>query len=342
MNINKIKEKLNTKEYDFLKTNKDLGNNIILLTLGGSHAYGTNTETSDIDIRGVALNKPQELLGLSEFEQFIDLETDTTIYSFNKIIKLLLNCNPNVVEILGCRDEHYFILSEEGKMIKDNVSLFLSKIAFSSFGGYANAQLRRLQNALARDNYPQSEKEKHIAGSIENQMVHFNNVYTRFKESSINIYLDDTNKEGFDKEIYMDIDLKHYPLRDFKAIYSEMSNVVKDYDKLNHRNKKKTEISLNKHSMHLVRLFLMGIDILSGAGVCTYRDKDLDLLMSIRQGNYMKEDGSYRDEFFELVDKLEKDFQYAYKNSTLPQTPDMKKVEEFVIEINKKSLWKEN
>lgn len=44
MTIEQIKDKLKSKEYDFLRTDKNLGNNIIILTLGGSHAYGTNNE----------------------------------------------------------------------------------------------------------------------------------------------------------------------------------------------------------------------------------------------------------------------------------------------------------
>ena len=34
MKIEQIKEKLKTSEYDFLRENKNLGDNIILLTLG--------------------------------------------------------------------------------------------------------------------------------------------------------------------------------------------------------------------------------------------------------------------------------------------------------------------
>lgn len=36
MNIEQIKEVLKTGEYDFLREDKNLGDNIILLTLGGS------------------------------------------------------------------------------------------------------------------------------------------------------------------------------------------------------------------------------------------------------------------------------------------------------------------
>ena len=84
-----FKEILKTPEYEFLKTNPHLGNNIILLGLGGSHAYGTNVAGSDIDIRGIALNAKEEILGAANFEQVVNNETDTTVYSLRKIVSLL-------------------------------------------------------------------------------------------------------------------------------------------------------------------------------------------------------------------------------------------------------------
>ena len=65
-----LKAIVQREEYDFLHTNKHLGSNILFLTLSGSHAYGTNVEGSDIDIRGVA-GSP-EILGFNRFEQAID------------------------------------------------------------------------------------------------------------------------------------------------------------------------------------------------------------------------------------------------------------------------------
>ena len=329
MNTSEIKEKLASKEYEFLKTDKHLGKNIIFLTTGGSYAYGTNVETSDLDIRGIAVETSNEILGSSSFEQFENKETDTVIYGLRKIIKLMLNCNPNVLEMLGTKDEHIFVCNKYGKMIKDNTKLFLSKRAIQSFGGYASAQLRRLQNALARDNYPQKEKEIHMLNTIKTQIATMKDRYEVFSKENLNIYIDKSKKEGFESELFIDVNFTHYPLRDFKNIYAEMSNVINDYDKLNHRNSKKDTNHLNKHAMHLIRLFLMGIELLEGKGINTYRKNDREFLLKIRNGEF-----SYS-EIFEMVNDYEKKFDYAAKNTCLKDEPDYDKVEELMISINR-------
>lgn len=63
MTIEEIKEMVSGEEYDFLRTNEHLGDKIIFLTLGGSYSYGTNVETSDVDVRGCALNSRSDILG---------------------------------------------------------------------------------------------------------------------------------------------------------------------------------------------------------------------------------------------------------------------------------------
>lgn len=155
-----FRELMNTTAYDFLRNDPHLGSKIMLLGLSGSYGYGTNREDSDIDFRGVALNRPSDILGLTTFEQYEDRNTDTVIFSFNKLIGLLLNCNPNTIEILGFNEDQYLICSETGKKLLENRHLFLSKRAAAAFGHYADAQLRRLQNAIARDTLSQEDREK--------------------------------------------------------------------------------------------------------------------------------------------------------------------------------------
>ncbi len=332
MDIDTLKDKLNSKEYDFLRKDPHLGDNILILTTGGSIAYGTNVATSDIDIRGVTLENKQDIMGLSDFEQFEDKTTDTVIYGLKKFISLCVNCNPNVLEILGTKQEHLLVISKEGELLRDNVELFLSKRAIQSFGSYATAQLRRLQNALARDNYPHAEKEQHILNSILGQMEHMQRTYTNFNDSEISLYIDKSDKEDMDTEIFIDVHLKHYPLRDFKNIYSDMNNIVKDYSKLNHRNSKKDELHLNKHAMHLIRLLVTGTEILQGKGVNTYREKERAFFLDIRSGKY-----SYN-EIFEMVDDYEHEFKLAAANTALPDKPDYQRIEDLMIDIYSNSL----
>ena len=340
MNINQIKDKIfNNEEYNFLWDNDKLNNNIILLTLGGSHAYGTSLDSkiSDIDVRGITLNTSKEILTMNcRDKPYEDKSTDSVIYPLSQIVILLSNANPNVIEMLGCEDEQYFILKNEGKLLKDNIEVFLSKRVIQSFGGYSTSQLRRLQNALARDSYPQVEKEQHIMSSIKRQLIHFQNHYTKFNPEDINIYLDDSDKEEFQKEIFIDINLKHYPLRDHKNVMSEMTNVIRDYNKLNNRNKKKDEPHLLKHGMHLIRLLITGAEILETKKVNTYRKNERELLLDIRSGKYSYE------QIFMMVDEYEQKFDYASNNTELPDKPNWDKINELTIQINRSVIdrWK--
>lgn len=322
--------------YEFLSTNEHLGSNIILLTLGGSYAYGTNVEGSDVDIRGCALNSKEEILTNKNFEQFVNEKTDTTIYSFNKLITLLSNVNPNTIELLGCKPEHYLYLSPIGKELLDNRHLFLSKKCIHSFGGYANQQLRRLDNKAARL-VSQSEQEKHILNSIDNASYSFKDRFFAHDEDSIKLYIDKSEQEEYDTEIFMDINLQHYPLRDYKGMWSTMNNIVKEYSKIGKRNEKAIEHGkLAKHMMHLVRLYLMCLDILNDGEIVTYREKDHDFLMDIRNGKYLDDNRQPIPEFFDIVTSLEEKLETAKITTDLPDKPDYKKINEFVASVNER------
>ena len=332
-----FKEILKTPEYEFLKTNPHLGDNIILLGLGGSHAYGTNVAGSDIDIRGVALNSKEEILGAANFEQVVNNETDTTVYSLRKITSLLTSCNPNTIELLGLKPEHYLYLSSIGQELLDNKKLFLSKRAVQSFGGYAFSQLRRLDNKAARS-VDQEAREQHILNSITAATYVWPDKYGCFKTGEgIKLYLDDSEQEDMDKEIFMDIHLTHYPLRDYKNMLTEMKNVIADYDKIGHRNQNAIEKGkLGKHMMHLVRLYLMCIDILEKEEINTYRENDIPFLMEIRNGKFLDQDSLPIPEFYDLVKDFEVRLSYAAANTSLPDRPDMKAINDFLMDVNER------
>lgn len=330
-----FKALLQTTAYDFIRSNERFGNRIMLLGLGGSYAYGTNHEGSDVDFRGVALQLPSDLIGLTKFEQYVDDGTDTVIYGFNKLVRLLLECNPNTCEMLGLEEEQYLIKSELGQELIDHSGLFLSKRAIRSFGGYADAQLRRLQNAIARDTLPQSERERHILRSVKNALDDFNSRYAGGGTGSIRLYIDQSDNPAFDTEIFVDADYKHFPLRGYMDLWGTMRAVVRDYDKIGKRNKKKDDNHLNKHAMHLIRLFMMAVDILEQGEIITCRTGDLPVLRAIRRGDYMCSDGRFSPEFYELLEEYERRLDEAAKRTALPDEPDMKGVERFVERVNR-------
>lgn len=330
------KSLIHTPEYDFLWSNPHLGTeNLLFLTFGGSHSYGTNVETSDVDIRGCALNSRSDLLGFTNFEQVVDNKTDTTVYSFNKLVNLMLSCNPNTIEMLGCKPEHYFYLTDIGQEMINNRKMFLSQRAFNTFGGYATQQLRRLKNALARDQYDVDELEEHIRGSCVNAMRTFADRYPGFTEDSLRLFTKVDAASG-ELRIHADVDMKDVNLRELWGMLSELKETIKNYENgaLNHRNSKKDDVHLNKHAMHLIRLYLMCVDLLEKGDIVTYREAEREELLAIRNGKYRTEDGGFRPEFFDMVKEWEKRMEYAKKHSVLPVKPDMKRVEEFVMEVN--------
>lgn len=293
----------------------------IYLTLSGSYGYGTNKEASDIDLRGVLIEPERALFGLDKFEQFEELQTDTVIYGLKKYVLLCSNANPNALELLGTEEDCIIYQNEAGRMLRDNSQLFLSKRVVDSFGHYASAQLRRLSNALCHDQYTDQEQEQHLLEVLNRQMEHFKRTYESFDDNQIKLYVDQDNCLKFD------VRLDGYPVRDFVRIYNEMSLMIKTYNKLNHRARKKDDLHLYKHAMHLIRLLLTGIDILNGEGIITKRRKEHQFLMDLRNGVYNF------DQIKQFAGELQKQFEAAALNSKLPEHPDQQKISRMMMDI---------
>ncbi len=337
--IRDIRAKITGKEYDFLRTNPVLGDHILVLGLGGSLAYGTDTPTSDTDIRGVFTNSLKDLYTGIDHEQVVDVDTDTTVYSLQKMFKLLASCNPNTIEILGLSDGQILQSTPAWDMVRQNKGLFLSKRAIQTFGGYANSQLRRLETKQARQT-GQAQKEKYIFGSIKTAEDVFKTHYAQIPSDAMKLYIGRSVKEGFESEIKVDMHLTGYPLRDLTGMMNEYHSIVRDYDKLGKRNEKAiAHEKLGKHAMHLVRLYYMAFDILEKGEIITYREKEHDLLMSIRHGEFFEADGmTPKQSFYKMIDELDKRLKKDKETTKLPDEPDMEKINELLYQCQKLSI----
>jgi uncharacterized protein len=139
---------------DFLRYSGNLPwllNKTILAVTSGSHAYGLNTPTSDLDIKGVAVPPASYFHGfLNVFEQAEQKATgpdvpDLVIYDIRKFFKLAADCNPNIIEVLWGDPADVRVWTRSGRRLLDARALFLSKKVKHTFSGYAVAQLKRIK-----------------------------------------------------------------------------------------------------------------------------------------------------------------------------------------------------
>jgi uncharacterized protein len=145
----------------------DLRSRTILLTVAGSRAYGIHRPGSDVDLKGVAVPTEPYFHGFArKFEQadksaemapFADLlsaeeaaavaatKLEGTVYDVRKFLTLAADNNPNILDVLFCRDEEVRLATPVGRLLRENRDLFLSAKAKHTFSGYASAQLKRIK-----------------------------------------------------------------------------------------------------------------------------------------------------------------------------------------------------
>lgn len=117
---------------------------IILEAVMGSKAYGLDTPESDEDLRSVFVARTRHVLSLEKPKDTIQKnDPDVVLQEVGKFISLALANNPTVLEMFFIED--YRVLTEEGRLLVDNRDCFLSQRVRKTFGGYAIAQVKRLE-----------------------------------------------------------------------------------------------------------------------------------------------------------------------------------------------------
>lgn len=122
----------------------------------GSKCHGTNVPgKDDTDIMGVAVEPPEYVLGLHQFEQWTFREqaegirsqpgdVEGVIYGLKKYVSLCLKGNPSILASLFVGPEHILECKTAGFLIRSKASIFASKKAGYAFLNYARSQRERL------------------------------------------------------------------------------------------------------------------------------------------------------------------------------------------------------
>lgn len=121
---------------------------IIVKHLAGSHAYGTNVATSDIDYRGIFMADKKFILTpfFNKKEITDKTEEDTKYYELNNFMSLYIDGNPNILESLFVDKSDIIFSTEEYDLLRTyNQQLLSAKVAFT-YTGYAHDQKTRMKN----------------------------------------------------------------------------------------------------------------------------------------------------------------------------------------------------
>ena len=144
---------------------KHIYNSIQYEVIVGSVAYGTSSNSSDIDIYGFSI-PPKKIVfphldgyipGFGgqpdKFEQFQqhhilnkadNKEYDITIFNIIKYFQLCMDNNPNMIDSLFTPSKCILHITQIGSLVRNNRKLFLHKGAYHRFKGYSHLQLRKL------------------------------------------------------------------------------------------------------------------------------------------------------------------------------------------------------
>ena len=132
---------MNLIQFTKVKENLD----VIYEYIRGSHAYGLNTETSDIDTSFIYIAPIGEIMGLRSdyIEQVSDEKADNVGYEIGRYLELLEKSNPTMLESLFIPDRCILHKSPIMDLILQHKNDFLSKEALKSFSEYAYAQIKK-------------------------------------------------------------------------------------------------------------------------------------------------------------------------------------------------------
>lgn len=135
-------------------------NLIIFEAVMGSHAYGTSTPVSDVDLRGVFIQTLFDILKHGYVDQVADDKNDIVYYELRRFLNLTLKNNPAVIELLFAPTDCININTEEWKLISENKDKFLSKICRHSFAGYAIDQIKKARGYNKKMNWEENEMKR--------------------------------------------------------------------------------------------------------------------------------------------------------------------------------------
>ena len=130
---------------------------IIMEARMGSHAYGTSTPESDVDIRGVFVQPLGDILKYGFVDQISDKTNDVTFYELGRFVDLVIGNNPNIIEMLAVPDDCLILRHPQFKRLENLKPQILTKKVRWTFAGYAIDQIQKARGYNKKMNWEATE-----------------------------------------------------------------------------------------------------------------------------------------------------------------------------------------
>lgn len=346
--------------YASLKANRAC---LLLEAVSGSHAYGLDLPTSDIDLKGVFALPKRAFYGFGHTEQVGNPSQDEIYYELKRYAELLCRNNPNLLELLATPPD--CLRYRHPLMERFTPELFLSKLCEQSFAGYAHSQIRKARGLNKKILRPMDGERKsildfcHVAegqGSVPlaewlkrrgwrqedcglAAIAHFRDGYALFHRGELppDMYFRGVASGPDAQEVSLSAIPKHLApagiLHFNKDGYSVYCREYREYwEWVAKRNEARYQNTLEhgkhydaKNMMHTFRLLRMALEIAT-EGRIQVRRPDREFLLAIRRGEFG---------YGELADRADEqlaEIHAAYAACGLPEQPDMAVVEDLLIE----------
>lgn len=146
---------------------------LIYKVLVGSHAYGTNVETSDYDYKGIYCQSLREVTGF-KYKPQVEVGKDECYYEIKRFLELASTANPTILEMLWMPKDCIVVNNSKMAHILSYKNSFLTKQCLHSFGGYAVAQIKKAKGLDKKMNWEKERVERkgiadfcYISGGIQ-------------------------------------------------------------------------------------------------------------------------------------------------------------------------------
>jgi len=269
-------------------------NNPDYLWTSGSHLYGINTKSSDLDLRGFVFPSFDYMIGIKEFKSIEFKEDDHKVYSAKHFLKLVLKGDPQMTEGLFAPEDKIVKCSDIGREILKLKDYLISNAIYGRIMGYSTGEWRK---AMA-----------------------IKQVSTRFNKTKKEIINDVRSHWHLNKEKMDDI-IKILDSVDEKKCISSMAG-------LGVRRKEEVEKYgfCRKSAAHAIRLVSQLTELME-TGSMIFPRPDGQTLLDIRNGKYTKK------ELEAMHDTIVAKAENMREKSVLPNEPNREKVWERYSEL---------